>query len=172
MAVKSREQRRTVLVSARMRVGARWGSVRILNISSRGLLIQSPEPPPRGSYLEVRRGRYTIVARVVWASDGRFGVETQDPLSIDAIVREPDHSGPDCRQPSGAEEAVERRAQDPKRVSSAQRLERSRTLARSAEFACIAFCGAAAAMMAYAIVEETLARPIGEAAAAIAGAQK
>lgn len=169
MAAKPREQRRTVLVSARMRVGARWGDVRILNISSRGLLIQSPEPPPRGSYLEVRRGRHTIVARVVWASDQRFGVQTQDLLSVDAIVREPDHSAPECRQPPAAEDAVERRARDPKRVSSAQRHEGSRVLARLTEFACIAFAGAGAALMGYEIIGEMFARPMTEAVAALAG---
>ena len=54
-------------------VGARWGDVCILNLSKRGMLVQAPEAPERGTYLEVRRGSKEIVARVVWSAGNRFG---------------------------------------------------------------------------------------------------
>ena len=90
-----------------MRVGAAWHDVCILDISSRGLALQTADPPPRGSYLEVRRGRHVIVARVVWADQQRLGVLSQDPLAIDAIIGEPD--GAKARAAADGARPVERR---------------------------------------------------------------
>jgi len=73
-----------------MRVGSAWNDVSIVDISSRGLALHAADPPPRGSYLEVRRGRHVIVARVVWAQQQKLGLRRQDPLAIDAIISEPD----------------------------------------------------------------------------------
>lgn len=86
--MKPREPRHKVLVRARMKVGTGWHDSCILNISSRGMLMQTADPPARGSYLEVRRGALVIVARVMWANGHRFGVKSQDVLPIDAIVRD------------------------------------------------------------------------------------
>lgn len=84
--MKPREPRLKVLVRARIKVGAGWHDGCILNVSSRGLMMQAAEPPPRGSYLEIRRGALVIVARVMWAKNHRFGVKSQDKLPVDAIV--------------------------------------------------------------------------------------
>jgi hypothetical protein len=152
-----------------MRVGARWGDVRILNVSSRGLLLQSCDAPPRGSYLEVRRGMHTIVARVVWTGDQRFGVQTQDPLCVDAIIREPDKSAPEFREPGEEGTALDRRAPQ-RRASAEQRLERSRVIGRTAEFACVALFGAAAALIGYAALEAAFATPVARVSEALAPA--
>lgn len=69
-----------------MRSGAAWHDACILNVSSRGMLLQAADPPLRGSYLEIRRGALVIVAEVMWAKSHRFGVKTQDVLPVDAIV--------------------------------------------------------------------------------------
>lgn len=71
-----------------MRGAASWHDARILNLSSRGLLLHTDRPPERGSYLEVRRGPHVIVARVVWTRAKRVGLKAQDVIPIDAIVRE------------------------------------------------------------------------------------
>lgn len=71
-----------------MKAAADWHDACILNISSRGMLLQAAEPPVRGSYLEIRRGPFVIVARVMWAKSHRFGVKSQDVLPIDAIVHD------------------------------------------------------------------------------------
>jgi hypothetical protein len=84
--MKSREPRRKVLVRTRIRSGAAWYDASILNISSRGMLLQAADPPVRGSYLELRRGALVIVAKVMWRESRRFGVKTQDELPIQAIV--------------------------------------------------------------------------------------
>lgn len=84
--MKPREPRHKVLVRARMKSAAGWNDACILNVSSRGLLLQAADPPGTGSYLEIRRGALVIVARVVWIKHHRFGVKSQDPLPVDAIV--------------------------------------------------------------------------------------
>ena len=86
--MKPREPRHKVLVRARIKAGAGWHDGCILNVSSRGLMLQAADPPPKGSYLEIRRGALVIVARVMWAKSHRFGVKSQDALPIDAIVRD------------------------------------------------------------------------------------
>lgn len=50
----------------------------ILDLSSRGLMIHASETVPGGSYLELRRGRHVIVARVVWSRDRRAGLQAQE----------------------------------------------------------------------------------------------
>lgn len=164
--VKPREPRQKVLIRARMRLGSSWGDVNILNVSSRGLLIQSRDTPPRGAYLEVRRGRQAIVARVVWSEQQQFGVRTQDPLSIEALIREPDLSAAPAR--SAAQDAaarVERRSVD--RRALACRHESSRHVSRALEYACVMLVGGIAALSAYGLVADSLARPLAKATAAL-----
>ena len=69
-----------------MRGAVAWHDARILNLSSRGLMLQTDRPPERGAYLEVRRGAHVIVARVVWTEARRVGLKAQDVLPVDAIV--------------------------------------------------------------------------------------
>lgn len=163
--MKRREQRRPVLISARMRLGARWGDVSILNISSRGLMIHSAEAPERGTYLEVRRGCHAIIARVVWTDNQRFGVRTQEPLSVEAIIREPDLSE------AGAGRAencgpIERRVSERRRLS--ERHEHSRMFGRAVEFACLGIAGGTAALACYGLVAESFSRPLSQVTAALA----
>lgn len=164
IAMKLREVRRRVLIPARMRVGVSWGDVSILDISSRGMLIQAIQAPPRGTYLEVRRGRHVIVARVVWTQDRKFGIFTQDRLSVEAIISEPDRSAPEARRPCDDAPPVERRVQQ----SSGDRHERSRAAARVIEFGVLGFVAASAAAAGYELVSGALQRPLVEAAGALA----
>ena len=135
--MKQREPRRNVLIRARMRNGPSWADVNIRNISSRGLMVQATSSPPRGSYVELRRGRHAIVARVAWSSGPRFGLQTQDRLDVEAIVAEPDQSSVDYGKAKAADPTFERRTET--RVSSRQeierRAERSRLYARLGQFA-------------------------------------
>ncbi len=66
-----------------MRVGASWSDTAILDLSSKGLLLHSPNAPPRGSYVEVRRGQHVIIARVVWTCGGHVGLRSQDNVLIE-----------------------------------------------------------------------------------------
>ena len=50
-----------------MRVGAAWRDARILNLSSRGLMIKAERAAAAAATtLELRRGRHVIIARVMW----------------------------------------------------------------------------------------------------------
>src|SRR3954447_1683809 len=132
-ALKAREPRINVVVPARVRVGARWSDACILNISSRGLLIRSPERADRGSYVELRRGDQVIIGRVVLRSGARLGLRAQDRVPVEAIVTS---KLAQCRaQPTEDGLPVERR-----RVRRAH--EQSRLRGRAMEFASIAAIGA------------------------------
>ena len=155
--MKPRELRRKVLIKARIRVAERWGDALILNMSSRGLLIQARQPPRRGTYIEVRRGRHVIIARAVWVGEDRFGAHTQDVVPVDAVVHDPD--SPAAARPLGSGWADRRSAPRAPRTA-AEKHEDNRMAARLAEFACFIFVGAAAASMAFLAVEDALANPI------------
>lgn len=154
VVVKAREPRRKVLIKARMRVGASWSDACILNLSSRGMLVQSGMVPERGNYLEIRRGPHVVVARVVWSREQRFGVRTQDTVSAEELLNADDH-GPETSAPSPP--IGERRAAPRPAVG---RHERSRMRGRRLEFATLAIFGAASAMLLLATVGELLNRPL------------
>ena len=148
------------MLSARIRIGAAWNDVSILNISPRGLSMQASAPPPRGTYLEIRRGEHEIMACVMWASHHRFGVRTQDVLLVDDIIH----------QRSTAETAPAAAMPD-RRPSwrTAERHETSRMMSRAMEFAIVAVFAASAAVVTFGIVAEALQRPLAEATAALSG---
>jgi hypothetical protein len=86
--MRAREQRRKVLIRAKVRAGGLPIDACIRDISSKGLMIQAKVPPPRGTYVEIVTPSHTIVGRVVWGRDMKFGISTQDKLHIDMIVGE------------------------------------------------------------------------------------
>lgn len=83
---RPRELRRRVVLPARLRSGARWSDACILNISSRGLMIQAGRAGPEGSEVELRRGDHVIIARVVWREGARAGLLTDDRLPVEEIM--------------------------------------------------------------------------------------
>ncbi|HEX6785386.1 MAG TPA: PilZ domain-containing protein [Sphingomicrobium sp.] len=83
---RPRELRRRVLIPARIHSSARWTDACILNISSRGLLIQSSRLGAEGSLVELRRGDHVIVARVVWRDGTRAGLQSEDRVPVEEIM--------------------------------------------------------------------------------------
>jgi hypothetical protein len=162
--MKSREPRKKVMIKARMRVGASWRDACILDLSSRGLMIQASDPLPGGSYLELRRGRHVIIARVMWTRDHRAGLRAQDLLPTEAIIAEPDHSAGPPIVAGG-----ERRAAPVSRARPVPQHEHSRWRSRAWEFASIAFVGGVFATFAYGAVASALERPLVAAGTALAG---
>ena len=162
LRLKPREPRRNVMIKARMRVGPSWSDALILNLSSKGLMVRSDRPPSRGSYLEIRRGPYVIVARVVWSASGRFGVQTQDPIPADDLISDPD--GASAPLSSAASAFTERRrALRPAEV----RHEASRQRARAAEFVAVTIACGLIAFAAADTVAEVVSRPLSEVKAAL-----
>lgn len=152
------------MLTARMRVAATWNDVCILNISTRGLLVQAAEPPARGTYLDLHRGQQAIVGRVVWVEGQRFGVRTQDALSVEAIIHPDDPSIAQLAGKLATEAALERRASP--RAAQA-RHEASRMLSRSIEFALVGLFGAAVGVTAFSSVGQALGPPLAQLSAAL-----
>lgn len=160
--MKAREPRRKVMLKARLRIGSGWRDACILDLSSRGLMIQASEPLPGGSYIEVRRGRHVIVARVMWSRDRRCGLRTQDVLATDAIIAEPEQ----CQGPAPAPQAERRVNRAP--AHRAFDHERSRWRSRAFEFALVVIVGGACGAFAYDAVSAALSRPLGAVELALA----
>ena len=161
-AMRAREQRRKVMIQARMRSGATWSDACILNLSSRGMLVRAGQAPGRGSYLEIRRGPHVIVARVVWASSDRFGVQTQDPVPANRLLLDPD------KAPTASDSGVpayERRAAP---RSAEARHEDSRRKSSAIEFGTFLLLGAVATLVIGHAVGDVLAEPLSTVNAALA----
>lgn len=142
-----------------MRIDGKWADVRICNISSRGLLLQSAEPPSRGSYIEIFKAKHTIVARVVWTKNQQFGIHTRERLDVGALINEA--APANSTAPPRSSVPTERRANPRGRTAEGvvQRLERSRQISTAIEFGAIVVCGVVAAMIMVGAVYETLSRP-------------
>ena len=152
-----------MMIKARMRDGASWHDVCILNVSTRGLGIQAADPPARGAYLEIRRGRHVIVARVMWAKGHRAGLRAQDSIFIDALVNEPVDSSARRGGESSAPPVERRRTERPVQ----QRHDQSRLAGRAFEFMCLALLAGALGMTAFGAVEGALAKPLSTIEAAL-----
>ena len=146
-----------------MRNGASWHDVCILNVSKRGLGIQAADPPARGTYLEIWRGRHAIIARVMWAKGHRAGLQAQDSIFVEALVNEPVQSR---ALPAGVGDAqlVERR-KAPRTIQ--QRQDQSRLAGRAFEFACFVLVAGALGLTAFGAVQEALASPLSQIEAAL-----
>jgi hypothetical protein len=151
--VKPREPRRKVLIDARLRHERGWNDARILNISSRGLMVRAAQAPALGTYVEICRGTHRIVARVVWADDDRFGARAQDAIALDAIA-----NGQDAPLAQAANLNDRRGWQ--RQPTSAEKHERSRRRSRQLEFLAVTAIGCLAAFFAFDTVQQVLARPV------------
>lgn len=112
--MKPREHRHRVLIRAKLRAGGLPVDACIRDISSKGMMIHSEAPPARGTYVEVVTGTHTIVGRVVWGADSRFGINTRDKLHIEMIIGER-RAGRPAGEPPPA--AASHRPRSPKRES-------------------------------------------------------
>jgi hypothetical protein len=156
-AMKPREPRRTVLIQARMRTGAFWSDIVIHNVSSRGLMVQTEQPPEPGTYVEIRRGAQVIIGRSVWRTVRNFGVLTQDRIDIEAVIKGPEL--PAAQRPTTLQ--PERRA-DPQRQMSdvAYRAARSRQTSALLQYIVIGVVSIVAAGFAASEVYALLTRPL------------
>lgn len=154
--MRPREERRRVVISSRLRCGVQWRDALIVNLSSRGVGLSSGSPPSPGAYVEIRRGAYVIIARVKWVDGVRFGVQTQDCVPVDSLIRQPDAAaGPVPGNGSLQPEERRRTARTPR-----DRHERSRAFGRAFEFGVIAAFGASAALVAFFAVAQVLQQPL------------
>lgn len=83
---RPRELRRRVLMPARIRSGQQWSDACILNISSRGLMIQAHRAGAKGSIVELYRDGHVITARIVWRDGSRAGLQADERLPVEEIM--------------------------------------------------------------------------------------
>lgn len=141
-----------------MRAGGLPMDICIRDISSRGMLIQSGIAPPRGTYIEVITPTETIVGRVVWGDDERFGISTRDKVHV-AMVAGGRRSG----VAEHAAQVAVRSAASPARPTFAQESVGSRMF----EFAVLATFALAAVATLGSVAYQTLARPFEEVASRV-----
>lgn len=152
--ITEREARRQVFLRARMRANGRPTDICVRNISSRGMLLQAANPPPRGTYIEVHLPRHTVVARVVWTKERRFGVQTREAMDVDAII-----GTKGGWIPSRLADATPRPARNrdsSTAVDISRRLERSRRISAAMEFGVVLIFSLTAAVIAGTILYEQL----------------
>jgi hypothetical protein len=161
-AARPREPRRKVLIHARMRSGGAWTDVCIRNLSSRGMLLQTANPPDPGTYVEILRGDQIVIGRAIWAGEHRFGVRTQACIDMDAIIREPVAvRGPRISTPGGRS-IPDRRAdiRRPQPVAIHEQVERSRRISAVLQFGFIIAASLGAAILGAITVHDILSKPL------------
>jgi hypothetical protein len=84
--LRTREERRRVMLPARLRSQSGWSDACILNVSEHGLLIYSNGAAHPGSFVDVRRGGQLVIARVVWRRNQRIGLCSPDTIHVDDII--------------------------------------------------------------------------------------
>lgn len=58
----------------------------IMDMSTRGLLATTANPPRRGEFVELTIGRNSLSAQVKWASQRRFGLSLRERVSVAALL--------------------------------------------------------------------------------------
>lgn len=142
---------------ARLRHGSSWSDACILNVSSRGLMIHTGRPIPRGAEVEVRRGDHVIVARVVWRDGGRAGLRAEDRVPVEEIIT------------LGQSPALQLTASTGERRKRPRPEENSRLRGRAIEFAGVIAIAACLAAGGLTMIEAAFARPLQLVSAALGG---
>lgn len=163
--MKKREPRVKVLVRARMRTRSGWGDVTIHNMSSRGLLAATDEPCKPGTIVEIRRIHHIVVGRVVWQSDGYFGIRTQDPIDIQGIVS----AKPPAEKPQRGDAPTMDDRRAARRVPAAEREAQSRRFAAAFQYVVLILAIGTAAIFAAQYVGSVLSRPFAQVNATLGG---
>lgn len=156
---RSRELRWRVVVPARVRAGAQWSDACILNLSSRGLLIHSAHPAPKGSAIQIVRGDHLIVARVIWSKGRQSGLRSDELVPVEEIMSLK-HSRSLQLIASGG--FYRDRRKQPRGVADDPRLS-----GRAMEFLAVGAIAASLAIGLLAMVEQALSRPLASASAAL-----
>ena len=129
-----------------------WSDACILNVSSRGLMINAPAAlAAKGSTIELWHGDRVIVATVVWRKGSRAGLQADDRVPVDDILAL--SSSTTLQLTAAPWPAVDRR-----RKPRAE--DDSRLRARRFEFAATVLIGASLVGAAVMMIEQAFARPL------------
>ncbi|WP_133365896.1 PilZ domain-containing protein [Qipengyuania sediminis] len=161
---RNRETRRTVRISVRVRTDAGWIDATVRNLSTRGMMLDSPQPLRRNQFVEVTRGHRRVVGRIVWSEAERCGLHSQDMIDIAGLLATPG-------TPSGVERRSQSRAGTPaprRPVGIADQAHFARLVGRTIERGALVIAGAAVAALIAAAALDTLARPFEQVDAVLA----
>ena len=148
----ARETRRKVMIRATMFAGGPRADVCIRDISSRGMMVQTAAPPPRGTFVELDCAGHDIVGLVIWRRDRRFGIQTRDRISVHALAN---------RLPGPAFSPPKRRTSQGPRAVARTGASEGRALAGRMEFAIVALFAAALVVALATTAFQALSRPFG-----------
>lgn len=149
--LRQRELRRRVMLPARMRTAGGWSDARILNVSSRGLMVHASVSALECGTVELWHGDHAISARVVWRQGTKAGLQSEERIAVDEILS---LSGSAALQLSAEPyRGVERRKRP-------RTHDDSRIRARAFEFASVALVAATLALSFSFWVGEALAHPL------------
>lgn len=148
------------MLRARMRAGTGWSDACILNVSSRGLMINAPTVVAlQGNVIELWHGEHVIVGTIMWKKGTRAGLQSEGRVPVDDILAL--NQGSALQLTAGAWPQNERRKR-PRRSDSRMR-------GRLVEFAGVIAISASLAIGAATVVGEAFARPMHVVAAALGG---
>lgn len=83
---KQREERKALVLSARMLADEGWRDVTVRNVSSRGMMLRCVTPPARNTYVEIRLQKARVVGRVVWSNGAACGINTQGTIDLSDLL--------------------------------------------------------------------------------------
>lgn len=157
---RPRELRRRLILPARLRAPNGWSDACILNVSSRGLQINSIQSAIQGATVEIWHRDHVIVARVVWRKGSRAGLQAEQRVPVEELMTMSQTPSLQLTadQWPGAERRTRSRSHDDNRLR-----------ARVIEFAGLAIIVASLAGGLAAMVGEVFARPLALVEAALGG---
>src|SRR6476469_5929199 len=147
------------MLHARIRAAVGWSDARILNISSRGLMINGHLAALHCNEVELWHGERVIVATVIWRKGTRAGLRALTQIPVERIMassRDASLQLPPAKHWPQLERRRKRRATSD-----------SRLLARAFEFVSVTAIAVLLGFGVFALTEEALARPLGFVQAAL-----
>jgi hypothetical protein len=120
------------------------------------MLLQAVVPPACGTYVEICYPPHTIVGRVIWTNDRRFGVHTRDAIEVGAIAGDVAAAGSPAAQGAARLSPLGPKSERQSVAELHQRFERSRQFSSAFEFGTFVVFGAGAALIAAGILYEHL----------------
>jgi len=156
MPQRNREPRKEVRIGVRLKDDAGWSDAQILNVSSRGVMAMCAEPPPRGSYVEIRRGSCVMIGRVAWTGSDRIGVHVRERIAVEDLLQ-PATPG---RKALRAANDIQMRLYEPRKPSLDERAASSGRFARAFDFAAIGIVAVGLAAFASSMVSQAFVEPL------------
>jgi len=141
-----------------MRASCGWSDASILNISSRGLQVNTTRAAVQGTTVEIWHGEHLIVARVVWRKGTRAGLQAEQRVPVEELMTLSHEPKLQLTAPSLPK--LERR----KRPRSH---DESRFRSRAIEFAGLTIIVASLALGGFVMLQEAFARPLAYVRAAL-----